>query len=60
VALKMEMSAGELHFQHTMSRPADSKVLKLFQTLNQDDKDHAKRIRDYMKENQITIQTSAN
>ncbi|MFZ9033615.1 MAG: hypothetical protein ACO21J_06660 [Anaerohalosphaeraceae bacterium] len=60
VALKTEMSAGELHFQHTMSRPADSKVLELFQTLNQDDKDHAKRIRDYMKENQITVQTSVN
>ena len=57
VALKTEMSAGELHFQHTMSRHADSKVLELFQKLNQDDKDHAKRIRAYMEENQMAVQT---
>ena len=57
VALKTEMSAGELHFQHTMAKPADSKVLELFQKLNQDDKDHAKRIRAYMEENQMAVQT---
>ena len=57
VALKMEMSAGEIHFQQTMTKSADSKVLAMFQRLNQDDKDHAKRIRAYMKENQITIQS---
>ena len=57
VALKTEMSAGEIHFQQTMTKSADSKVLAMFQKLNQDDKDHAKRIRAYMKENQIAIQT---
>ena len=57
VALKTEMSAGEIHFQRTMTKSADSKVLAMFQKLNQDDKDHAKRIRAYMKENQITTQT---
>lgn len=57
VALKTEMSAGELHFQHTMARPPNSKVLELFQRLNQDDKDHAKRIRAYMEENQMAVQT---
>jgi ferritin len=57
VALKTEMSAGEIHFQNTMTKSADSKVLEMFQKLNQDDKDHAKRIRAYMKENQIMIQT---
>ena len=57
VALKTEMSAGEIHFQNTMTKSADSKVLEMFQKLNQDDKDHAKRIRAYMKENQIAIQS---
>lgn len=55
IALKTEMSAGEIHFQRTMTKEADSKVLKMFQKLNEDDKDHAKRIRDYMKEKQLTI-----
>lgn len=57
VALKMEMSAGEIHFQQAMTKSADSKVLAMFQKLNQDDKDHAKRIRAYMEENQIAIQS---
>ena len=60
VALKTEISAGEIHFQNTMTKPADSKVLAMFQKLNQEDKDHAKRIRAYMKENKIATQTSAN
>ena len=57
VALKTEMSAGEIHFQQTMTKSADSKVLAMFQKLNQDDKDHADRIRAYMQENQIATQT---
>ncbi len=57
VALKTEMSAGEIHFQKTMVKSADSKVLAMFQKLNQDDKDHAKRIRAYMKEHGIAIQS---
>ena len=59
-ALKTEMSAGEMHFQCTMTSEADSKILELFQRLNQDDKEHAKRIRDYMKEKQLAIIASAN
>ena len=53
IALKIEMSAAELHFQNTMTKTTDSDVLKLFQKLNQDDKDHARRIRAYMKEKGI-------
>jgi hypothetical protein len=50
LALQVEMSAGEMHFQQAMTKKTDSEILQLFQTLNQDDKDHAKRIRFYMKE----------
>ena len=53
LALKTELSAGEIHFQGTMTKSTDSKVLDLFQKLNQGDKDHAKRIRDYMKQKGI-------
>ena len=53
IALKTEKSAGEIHFQSAMTKSTDSKILKIFQTLNQDDKDHAKRIQAYMKEKGI-------
>ena len=53
LALKIEMSVAEIHFQNTMTKQTDSDVLKLFQRLNQDDKDHEKRIRAYMKEKGI-------
>jgi len=54
LALEIEISIGEIHFQKAMAGSADSKVLKLFQKLNQDDKDHEKRIRAYMTEKNIT------
>jgi ferritin len=53
IALKTEMSAGEIHFQRAMTKSTDSEIMQLFQKLNQDDKDHAKRIRVYMKEKGI-------
>ena len=56
IALKTEISAGEMHFQRAMTKRADSEILELFQKLNQDDKNHAKRIRAYMQEHQIPIQ----
>ena len=49
-ALKIERSAGEIHFQNAMIKDTDSKRMKLFQNLNQGDKDHEKRIQAYMKE----------
>jgi ferritin len=53
IALKTEISAGEIHFQRAMTKSTDSEIMQLFRTLNQDDKDHAKRIRVYMKEKGI-------
>lgn len=47
-ALVLEESAGELHYQRAMENRAPSWTLKVFQTLNNDDRDHASRIRDYM------------
>lgn len=48
IALETERSAGEIHFQRMMTKSADSRVVELFQKLNLDDKDHAKRIQAYM------------
>lgn len=52
LALKLEESAGEVHFQHAIQQAKNpSEAIKLFQSLNEDDKDHAERIRRYMRKN---------
>lgn len=49
VALELEQSAGELHFQEFMETVEPfSELDKVFKRLNGDDRDHAKRIRLYM------------
>jgi ferritin len=53
-ALEIEASAGELHFQHFMDKETNSTIDELFQFLNREDKDHAERIRSYMKDNDIS------
>lgn len=47
-AVKLESSAGEFHFQVLMTEETDSKIVKIFQELNGDDKDHNKRISDLL------------
>jgi len=54
LALKLEELAGEIHFQHALQQAAHpSDAIKLFQSLNEGDKDHADRIRNYMRQNGI-------
>ena len=54
LALKLEELAGEIHFQHAMQQAEHpSEAIKLFQSLNEDDKDHAERIRNYMRQKGI-------
>jgi len=55
IALEFEQSAGEIHFQHFMEKKADTQVIKIFQKLNKDDKDHAIRLRSYMEKHGIRI-----
>lgn len=55
MALMTERSAGEIHFQQIMTKSPASRMVKLFQTLNEDDKNHAERIETYMKGNGIPI-----
>ncbi|MFC1651148.1 rubrerythrin family protein [Candidatus Latescibacterota bacterium] len=56
VALEIEDSAIEMHFQEFMESHSDSVLFQLFQKLNADDKDHYIRIRRYMIEHGIQSQ----
>ncbi len=47
VAFELENSAGEVHFQQAMEKPPNSELMAIFQHLNRDDRDHARRIRTY-------------
>lgn len=55
LALKIENSAGELHYDQFMHRTPDSRLRKVFFKLNGDDKDHARRIKEYMTRHGIPV-----
>ena len=55
IAFKLERSAGEVHFQRAMEKAPTSTIMKMFQLLNVNDRDHAKRIQTYMSENGIEM-----
>lgn len=48
IALKIENSAGEQHFQRVMGTPSDSKIVQILQELCEDDINHHARIEKYM------------
>lgn len=52
-ALDIELAAGESHFQQFLDSPTHSYSSNIFKQLNQEDRDHAERIRGYMKINHI-------
>ncbi len=53
LAVALEEAAGEIHFQRGMAGEARTEALKVFQTLNNNDRDHADRIKRYMEEQGI-------
>ena len=55
IAIKVEESTGEIDFSCFMEQQADSPALKLFRRVNSEDRDHARRIRNYMREKGIGI-----
>jgi hypothetical protein len=55
IAIKVEESTGEIDFSCFMEREADSLALKLFSRVNSEDRDHARRLRNYMREKSIAI-----
>ena len=55
IAIKVEESTGEIDFSCFMERQGDSLALKLFNRVNSEDRDHARRLRNYMREKGIGI-----
>jgi hypothetical protein len=55
IALWIEQSTGELHFQLAMEKSFTSSIMKIFQELNNEYKDHANRICTYMSDKGIEI-----
>lgn len=47
-AIKLESSTAEFHFQVLMTEETDSKIVKIFQELAGDEKDHNRRILDLL------------
>jgi len=56
LALKIEMSAGEAHFQEFMDSDTGSLTADIFKQLASEDQNHAKRIREYMKEQGVKVE----
>jgi len=53
LALEIEISAGESHYNNYMLTSPDSRITKIFRKLNGDDVSHAERIQQYMIEHKI-------
>jgi CheY-like chemotaxis protein len=60
IALKIENSAGEKHFQRVMESPSESKFVKVFQELCKDDIHHHDRIKKYMVDVGELVETGGN
>ncbi len=55
LAIRLEESAGEAHFQEAMTQQADDTLLKIFQQLNDQDKHHLLRLQNYVQSKGITL-----
>jgi hypothetical protein len=53
IALNIEKSAGELHFQLAIETSPTSSIMEVLQVLNKDCKNHANRILAYMSDKGI-------
>lgn len=51
IALELEASASETHYQMFMDNGSGDKFSEVIQTLNREDKDHGDRIKRYMEKN---------
>ncbi len=55
IAIKVEESTGEIDFSCFMEQEAGSLAPKFFGRVNSEDRDHGRRLRNYMREKGITI-----
>ena len=53
VALELEQSSGEIHFQRFMEKESNDRIIQVYQQLNKDNKNHAARLRSYMEKHGI-------
>jgi len=53
IAIEIENSAAESHFEKVMTEQTDDKVINVFKKLNRDDVNHLNRILKYMENNNI-------
>lgn len=53
IAIEIENSAAESHFEKVMTEQSNNNVIEVFKKLNKDDVNHLNRIIKYMKENNI-------
>jgi hypothetical protein len=56
VALDIERSAGEFNFQLATEKLPDSGIMKIFQTLNKDCRNHTEKIHIYMNNKGIRLE----
>jgi len=55
MALNLELTVGEFHYQRFMDQDQNSVLDKTFQKLNKDDKNHAARLCSHMRHHDIAI-----
>ncbi len=60
IAIKVEESTGEIDFSCFLAQETGSIALKLFGRVNSEDRDHARRLRNYMREKGIGIPGTMN
>lgn len=59
IALEVESSAGEIHFQKFTEQQHEDKIDKIFSQLVREDKNHLQRIQQYMLDRNIVNQGKA-
>jgi hypothetical protein len=47
IAIELEKSAGEIHYQYFMEQEDNDRISEIFRQLNREDKHHAQRIKSY-------------
>ncbi len=55
IAIRVEESTGEIDFSCFMEQETDPLALKFFSRVNSEDRDHARRLRNYMREKGIAV-----
>jgi len=55
-ALSLEETAGEMHFQDFFTGNANDSVSRIFRQLNGEDKDHARRLKEFIESQRINTE----